>query len=210
MKPVSIALGPYMTNSYIIQDGDSIAIVDAPYPADRLIEAMKAEGIVPDEVLLTHAHHDHVFGLEMIRKAFPDIRIYVSADDMPYLDDNGKLLRKMVMSFDPSFGRETESITIPGDILVYSSYRGSLSVIATPGHTPGSVSLYSEEEGLVLTGDTLFQGGVGRTDLGGDYSELMRSLEKLAALPDSTIVLPGHGGLSTIGTEKNANPYMMR
>ncbi len=210
MKPVSIALGPYMTNSYIIQDGDCIAIVDAPYPADRLIEAMKAEGIVPDEVLLTHAHHDHVFGLEMIRKAFPDIRIYVSADDMPYLDDNGKLLRKMVMSFDPSFGRETESITIPSDILGYSSYSGSFTVMATPGHTAGSVSLYSEAEGLVLTGDTLFQGGVGRTDLGGDYSELMRSLEKLAGLPDSTIVLPGHGGLSTIGTEKKANPYMMR
>ena len=199
-----------MTNCYITQDGGKTAIIDAPYPAERIIEALAEEGLTPDEILLTHAHHDHVFGLERIKEAFPDIRIYAAEEDMPYLENNGEGIRKMLLSFDKYFLKSVENVSIPGDIKPYSSYSGEFSVISTPGHTAGSVVLYSKKENAAFTGDTLFQGGVGRTDIGGNYSELMSSLDKLSALPDSTYILPGHGGVSTIGNEKRTNPYMMR
>lgn len=210
MRPIALALGAYMTNCYIVPDGDRIAIVDAPFPSDPLLEMLEEKGIAPDEILLTHAHHDHVFGLERIKQTFPDAKVYVSAEDKAFLDDNGKRLREMLRSFDRAFLEETKDVSIPGGILDYSQYSGTLCIIPTPGHTPGSVSLYSKEGNMVLTGDTLFQGGVGRTDLGGDYSALMRSLEELSKLPDSTFVLPGHGGISTIEDERRRNPYMMR
>ena len=199
-----------MTDCYIVQDGERIAIIDAPFPADSIIDVLRRESITPDEVLLTHAHHDHVFGLERIRNEFPGIEIYVSAEDMVYLENNGKVLRDMLRAFDRAFMDDVKDIPIPSDILTYRDYHGSFSVISTPGHTAGSVALYSKEGNLVFTGDTLFSGGAGRTDIGGDYSDLMRSLAKLAELPDETFVLPGHGGISTIGNEKRMNPYMMR
>ena len=210
MRIKALSLGPYATNCYIAEDDGRAVIIDAPYPADAVIDELRESSLVPESVLLTHGHHDHVFGLERIREAFPDIRIYAAEEDMPYLENNGEGIRKMLLSFDKSFLKSVENVSIPGDIKPYSSYSGEFSVISTPGHTAGSVVLYSKKENAAFTGDTLFQGGVGRTDIGGNYSELMSSLDNLSALPDSTYILPGHGGVSTIGNEKRTNPYMMR
>ena len=208
MRIRSLSLGPYSTNCYIVQEDTGCTIIDAPYPAERIIAELRENDILPSSVLLTHAHHDHVFGLEALRKAFPGIGIYAAGEDLPYLADDGKRLRAMLTSFDQSFLKTIHDIHLPQDIMTYDEYDGPFTIIPTPGHTPGSVSIYSGKDGVLFSGDTLFQGGVGRTDIGGDYSLLLQSLKKLAQLPENTVVLPGHGGVTDIGREKQDNIWM--
>ncbi len=208
MKIKAFSLGSYQTNCYIAESISGTYIIDAPYPIERVLDFLNEKEIKPDAVLLTHAHHDHIFGLEAIRKAFPQIKIYIGEEDKAFLDDNGSALRRMLVSFDPGFKRQCSGISIPENIEVYKDQIGLFEVIKTPGHTEGSVSLYSKEDALLFSGDTLFQGGVGRTDIGGDFKTLLSSLSRLSALPENTTVLPGHGGFTTIGREKETNPYM--
>ena len=208
MRIRTLSLGPYATNCHIAEEDGRCLIIDAPYPSDAVVDELRERNLVPDGVLLTHGHHDHVFGLESLTTSFPGLRIYLSEKDMHYLEDNGREMRKMLLTFDQAFLADVNDIRIPAGILGYDSYDGPFSIIETPGHTEGSVSICSEKDGVLFSGDTLFQGGVGRTDLGGDYTALLSSLRKICTLPDDTMVLPGHGGNTTIGYERKSNPYM--
>ncbi len=208
MRIKALSLGPYATNCYIVEEDGRAVIIDAPYPADAVIDDLRESSLVPECVLLTHGHHDHVFGLASLREAFPSILIYLSEKDMPYLEDDGRKLRKMLLSFDQAFLEDVKDVRLPDDAMGYGCYEGPFSIMETPGHTDGSVSIYSEKDGVLFSGDTLFQGGIGRTDLGGDYGMILSSLKALGSLPPDTRVLPGHGGMTTIGYERETNPYM--
>ena len=114
----------------------------------------------------------------------------------------------MLRYLDPGFLDGIDLSSFPAGILPYSSYDGCFTIMKTPGHTMGSVSIYSSEEGILFSGDTLFALGVGRTDLGGDFSLLSQSLHRLMELDGRTIVLPGHGPSTSISRERESNPYL--
>ena len=183
------------TNSYYVKDKKGY-IIDAPDGIGPWVKKIKERGDEVNYVLLTHGHFDHVMGLKEILSSFPEAEIYISKEDHPLLiSDNLRILS--------SFGIPLSLYSMP-EISLFNSYKdtlGPFEIIPTPGHTKGGVSLYIRSEGILFSGDTLFQGGEGRTDLGGNWRELMASLKKICTLDNKTIVLPGHGGRTTIKYE---------
>ncbi len=193
----NISSGVCSTNSYLVEASDCVYLIDAPDDNSQMLEIIKEKGRL-DGVLLTHGHFDHTMGLENILNAFPSTTVYLSEKDFYFIKDGGN---KRILS---SFGIEDE-YTLPDGIALtpYPGKVGKFEVISTPGHTPGSVSLYLRDEKILFSGDTLFLSGEGRTDLGGNWEELSLSLRKiLCILPEDTTVLPGHGGYTTIKKEK--------
>jgi hydroxyacylglutathione hydrolase len=153
-------------------------------------------------VLNTHGHFDHTAGNNLL---CPPHLLAIHPDDENLLMTGGGAsmfgLGSPPPSPSPDVALHHEDILNLGEL--------QLKVIHTPGHTPGSVSFYIEHEDTLITGDTLFQGSVGRTDLpGGNEIQLMKSLARYLSLPDSTVILPGHGPASTIGAEKRYNPWL--
>ena len=197
-------------------DSGQAVIVDPGCYGSQEIDALTSyvsdKGLKVVKILLTHAHFDHVFGVsELVRRY--DVPVCMDMKDMVILDNNG--------FFCDRFGLDTpdNSFAVPadkgghlvgindGDVIEWGNGR-KWEVLATPGHTPGSVSLWSRDEKVIFTGDTLFSGSVGRTDLGGSLQDLLGSIRKLKELPPDTLVLPGHGPMTDIGTELSSNPYM--
>lgn len=210
MKIKPFQLGAFGTNSYIIYDTEECYVVDAPDGMDRLIRFVRENGIALKGILLTHAHFDHIAGLPEILEAFPGLSVHVSADDFFLIRDGYRRTLELINYCSPIYLRYFHREEMPG-IEAYTAYGGSIAgfeVIKTPGHTPGSVSLYSEHEGLLFSGDTLFQRSIGRADLDGDQQDLLISLQLLARLPEDTFVCPGHGPFTTIGEEKRHNPFL--
>ena len=213
MKIQPFTAGPYGTCCYIVYsyNGTGCVIIDAPFPADKILSFIEANKLSPEAVCLTHAHYDHIFGLAEIRKHYAKLPIYLGKEDFPFIEDGYSGTIGLLQKADPFFLSRYALPLIdemPQDFIPYSDSTGLFSIIKTPGHTMGSVSLYSESENAVFTGDTLFHGSVGRTDLGGDYTMLLSSLKRLSSLSADTLVLPGHGTMTDIGTEKAVNPYL--
>ena len=194
-----MVLGSCATNTYFIyREGENRAIVVDPADQGTQIYAslfkndLKVEGI-----LLTHGHFDHIWGLE-------PILVYA-------LEDEKKLLGNAEMNVSEMAGRPAE---VEADAYLKDGQEVTIAgmtfiCLATPGHTSGSCCYYFEEAGFLISGDTLFQESVGRTDFPtGSMSSLVRSIkEKLFVLPEETKVYPGHGGATTIGYEKENNPF---
>ncbi len=182
-----LQLGPFGTNAYVLicqHSGDSV-LVDAPAEANKITEILK--GTKPRYILLTHNHMDHIGALTELRSS---LGIPLAA----HTADSGSL---------PS---PPEIQLNDGDVVSFGNIK--LEVLHTPGHGLGCICLLGQ--GVVFSGDTLFNYGIGRYDLpGGSYSQLMNSLNaKLMVLPDDTIVYPGHGPEATIGTERRGNPFL--
>lgn len=208
MKIMYMVLGPFMTNTYILYNEATMEglVVDPSFSPQQYIKAIEEKKIHLTSIFLTHAHVDHMAGMNELRKAFPEARMYMDKRDRPFLRDPERNLSYMFPT--PTLVDDADVWVKDGDEIETSGY--TFQVIDTSGHTPGGISFYLKKEGIVFTGDSLFQGSIGRTDFpGGSMKELTGSIRKnLFALPDSTVVLSGHGEQTTIGQEKRTNPFL--
>lgn len=172
---------------------------------DALASEIEKEGIVLKAVWLTHGHLDHIYGVNRVVAKW-GVPVMMHPDDRQVLDYNPKMAQAFGMP-DPGLAPGTMDIN-DGDVLSFGGC--SFKVFATPGHTPGSVAFYSEDERLMLSGDTLFAGSIGRTDLpGGNYDKLIVSLmDGIMGLDGDTDVIPGHGPVTNIGRERTHNPFL--
>lgn len=202
----------FAENAYILwRQGDSRAVVvDPGFNPELIIDLLSREGLTPDAVLLTHGHSDHIAGNQAMKDQWPDCPLIIGHGDAYKLTDP-------VGNLSANFGialvsppadqtvREGDSIEIAGI---------EFQTLETPGHSAGHVVFLYESDGQthLLGGDVLFQGGVGRTDFAdGSFDDLRASIhDKLFPLPDDTVVYPGHGPTTTIGEEKQSNPYIGR
>jgi glyoxylase-like metal-dependent hydrolase (beta-lactamase superfamily II) len=209
MEIDSLVLGSYQTNCYILREeelaGDCL-VVDTGLEAGSLSDFLSEHNLSPVAVVLTHGHADHIRGVALLRDKFPGIKVYIHKLDSEMLTgavSNLSLMEGIRFSTEPADFTLEE-----GDVVEQAGIK--LKVLHTPGHTAGGICLYSEEEGIVFSGDTLFCAGVGRTDFpGGSMTRLIKSIrEKLLGLPDETVVYPGHGPVTTISQEKANNPYL--
>lgn len=209
MRVETLVVGDFQTNCYVISDESSeeAVIVDAAEPADVIINYLKRAGLVASIVVVTHAHFDHIAGIPAIQGAFPEVRIAASSRA-------GGMLKRPTMNLSLFMARPTK-YPAPDVRLVHGERLkagcGEFLVMSLDGHAPGSVCLLWEgEPSQIFTGDTLFAGGVGRTDLpGGKTKDLIEGIQRrIMSLPDETIVYPGHGPRTTIGEERN-NPFLV-
>lgn len=212
--------GMFQTNCYILaQDDASECVVVDPGQdaADPLVDFLTRSSLTPTAVLLTHGHLDHTWSVEPVCSKY-GIPAYIAPEDRYMLADpikgTGPTLAAVLG--DLEFHEPDEVIELAHEQRL--SLAGiDFTVVHTPGHTQGSVVFLTEANGpdgtvpLALTGDTLFAGSIGRTDLpGGDHDQLLRSIaSRLLPLRDETVVLPGHGGQSSIGQERGSNPFLV-
>ena len=201
-----LELGPLETNSYVVWTTDDCWVVDVGMLPANLENFLEAESLSPSRVLLTHGHGDHIGGVEFLIKNFPAAKLYCPAGDVEMLSSpdknlSGALLLSIVSP-------PADEILNPGDTLKMGEF--TWNVLDTSGHTKGGVSFYCPEESVVITGDALFFGSIGRSDIpGGDGERLLENIRNnLMTLPDDTRVLPGHGPETTIGAEKRSNPFI--
>ena len=190
--------------------GDEITreaiVIDPGDDVSKIVAILTKHGLTAKMIVITHAHIDHIGGAHKLR-ALTGAPVYMHEADKMLSDRLDVQARWLGIDTPP----EDPGIDTPaheGDILRAGSIEAQ--VLHTPGHTLGSISLYIPSENKVIAGDTLFEGSVGRTDLpGGDLDQIKGSIRaKLYTLPDSTIVIPGHGGSTTIGKEKHHNPFV--
>lgn len=200
-----LTLGVCQTNCYFLyREGQKeVVFVDPADRGDSIYEALQEKGFVVAGILLTHGHFDHIWGAEKLRE-LSGAKIYALDAEEALCLDAGLNVSKMA-------GR---ACTVQPDVLVKDGEEITVAgicckVIATPGHTGGSCCYYVAEAGFLVSGDTLFQESVGRTDFPtGSMSEIVRSIkEKLFCLPPDTKVYPGHGEQTTIAYEKEYNPF---
>ena len=203
----TFTVGPVQENCHIARlDGAAQAIViDPGDEAPRLLEAIDALGVEVAGILLTHTHFDHVGAVAPVARATgaevwcPALEVPVLADIMRYVPWEG---------FGPYESYDAEHTVAGGETLQLAGME--IEVIFTPGHSPGHVTYSIPAEQAIFSGDVLFEGSIGRTDLpGGDHATLMRTLAGLVeSLPDETVVYPGHMRTTTIGRERATNPFL--
>jgi hydroxyacylglutathione hydrolase len=203
----ALTVGPFQENCYVIGDestGEG-AVVDPGDEATRISLAVEQTGLEVGQIIVTHAHIDHVGAVAALVDEY-SCPVLMHAEAEPMLNQLPTQALMMGLRFGkvPAVDRhiEDDEVLEVGDLRLRALY--------TPGHAPGHLAFYLEREGFLLSGDALFAGSVGRTDLpGGSIEVLMRSInERLLALPDETRVLPGHGPQTTVGDERRYNPFL--
>lgn len=202
----TFCLGQWQTNCYVLSVGRSCWIVDAGFEPGEMLNAIKQRGLTLEQVVLTHAHLDHIGGLYQVRRAYPNVPILIHVDEQEFLTDTR--LNLSAAFVEPVVAPEATRLLTGGETLELGGVR--FEVRHTPGHSPGGITLYQPDHGVALVGDTLFAGSIGRFDFPtSDGDRLMQSIhEQLLSLPDDTRVLPGHGPETTIGHERATNPYL--
>ena len=190
----TMPLGAYQTNCYFVwgEGSSSCVVIDPGYNPEKVMAQAKLLGKTIDAILLTHGHFDHVGGVRQLA-ADTDCRVFLCPEDLSMPPQ---------MTAGPLYYTQTYG---EGDLLHIAGL--TIRVLHTPGHTPGSVCLQCGE--AIFSGDTLFWGSCGRTDLpGGDWAAIQKSLKRLADLPGDYDVYPGHGDKTTLAFERMYNPYM--
>ena len=211
MEIHSFILGGYGVSAYVVTAGEAVMIVDAPEGSEAIIAHCNARGLVPRILVNTHGHADHIHANGLLKDRWPAMQIAVGAAD-------AKLLASPLRNLSALMGAWVKSpppdrLLEDGDRIELGPLR--LEVLATPGHTRGSLSLFTRDgpagRPAVFTGDALFAGGVGRTDFpGGSQKTLLESIRgRLLALPPETLVYPGHGPPTTIAEEARTNPFLL-
>ena len=206
MKIEKFVLGSMGTNCYLLinEESKELVMVDPATCPDYLVSHIKSNGYTPKAILLTHAHFDHVMGIDGFVKEF-DIPVYLHEDEKQILEDPRLNLSGV---FGVSYSYSKVECLVDEQILELAGFQ--FKVIHTPGHTAGGCCYYEEAEGVLFSGDTLFYQNVGRTDFPtGSMSTLVRSIkEKLFCLPDDVMVYPGHDDVTCIADEKVYNPFV--
>jgi hydroxyacylglutathione hydrolase len=205
MRLMSLIVGPLATNCYILTEMTEAMVVDPGGDAEAIVKALREKSLHLRYIVATHAHFDHVSSMQEVQEAAGGETLLHRAD-LPLLEN--------IRAQGAAFGIKTGPIPRidrfleEGDHLLLD--RGTdFKVFHTPGHSPGGISLVGN--GMAFVGDSLFAGSIGRTDLpGGSHETLLDSIrQKLFALEESTLVLPGHGDASTIGEERRTNPFLI-
>lgn len=202
----TLVVGELQVNCYIIADGKNkdAAVIDAGENSDDILNIIKKHNLNVKYIINTHTHFDHIGAVSKIKKATgAEFLIHEGETHVLKTLPSQNLIFGVKIDAPPSpdgFLKDNDKLHL-GDI--------TLKILYTPGHSPGGICIYAN--GMVFTGDTLFAGSIGRTDLpGGDYNTLINSIkEKLLSLGDKTMVLPGHGPGSTIKEEKEYNPFLI-
>jgi glyoxylase-like metal-dependent hydrolase (beta-lactamase superfamily II) len=207
MEVRSFTVGPVAENCYIarVDGADHAVIVDPGEEADRILGAVESLGLTIDAILVTHCHFDHIGAVTPVAEATgapvycPEIEVPVLADIMSYVPWPG---------FGPYESYDADETVAGGERLSLAGLE--IDVLFTPGHSPGHVTYSIPDEGAMFSGDVLFKGSVGRTDLpGGDWPTLLESIRGLVdSHPEETTVYPGHMAVTTLGAERASNPFL--
>ena len=199
MKVKLLRVGPIGTNCYILEDDQTnlAAVIDPGDEPELIQEALEKEGVEVRYLLLTHGHYDHTTAVPALHRVYPQADIYIHQADA---NGAGSTLFPL--------DGEVDDLKLydEGDVIRLGDHE--IQVLHTPGHSPGSVTLKVED--VLFTGDTLFAGSCGRTDLrGGSYEQIMQSLKRLGELKGDFHVCPGHEATSTLERERRSNPFLM-
>jgi hydroxyacylglutathione hydrolase len=205
-----LTYNPFSENTYVLSDQDNNAIIIDPgmyFPQEQtaFFEYLSLNHLKPTMLLLTHAHLDHVFGVNWVNTTY---------GLTPVLEADDKFIYDSAVATANQYGLQMSAL-VPcqlglQDKSVISFGGTEIEVIKAPGHSPGSVCFYCKRDGFLIGGDVLFQGSIGRTDLpGGSFDQLITSIKsRLFELPDNVIVYSGHGPLTNIGQERVSNPFL--
>lgn len=213
LKIKTFAVNPIGENTYVVSDDTREAVlIDcgmfSTEEKNRLAEYVEQEQLAIRHILCTHGHFDHLFGCPFVAERY-GVLPELHPDDWPLYDRMAEQVRDFIgISYTvkmPSVG----TCLHEGDVISFGNHK--LTVLHTPGHSPGGVVYYCAEEEVLFSGDSLFRFSIGRTDLpGGDHRTLVEGLtSKVLTLPESTTVYPGHGPVTTVGDERRANPYLI-
>lgn len=192
----------WMTNCYLIEGERGAVVIDPGYKREAILDFLKENEDKERLILLTHGHFDHIGGAEYLRLE-TGVKIGIGALDEPALSDDvlncAVNFKRVISPFNADYLYNDGDVISVGDI--------TLKVMHTPGHTVGGVCYLAD--GVVFTGDTLFKGTIGRDEFpGGDLETLKKSVKRLYTLDEDTVIYAGHGDSSTIGEEKNENPFV--
>lgn len=202
---------PFQENTYLIsnEQGDALIIDPGCFnPAEekRLTDHITQHGLTVRHVVNTHLHVDHILGNAYLERT-TGIQAQAHAGDAFWLNALDAQCR--MFGLQPPTEKTNADLTLKGGSTLELGNE-TFTILEVPGHSPGGIALYNATQGVLFSGDTLFAGSIGRTDLtGGDYDILIKNIrEKLMILPDATVVYPGHGPTTTIGSERQYNPYL--
>ena len=197
----SLVVGPLENNCYIIEDENNheAFVTDPGDEPDRIIDLIQEHKLKVNYIICTHAHFDHIAAIPELKEATSS-HIIIHKDDLDLYENAPE--QALMWGFEADPLPKPDSLVQEGDTISIGNLQ--FTVFHTPGHSPGGICIYGNS--IIITGDTLFAGSVGRTDLsGGDISQLRKSFKRLMTLPEDTKVLPGHGPETTIGREKAEN-----
>lgn len=201
---------PIQENTYVLWDETKeCVIIDPGFSNGREFEKIdnfiKDNNLKPVRLINTHCHFDHILGVEKCKEAY-NLNWEINSEDAFLVESS--VMQASMFGFQISEVKPAEKYLNDGDEIRFGN--SFLEVITTPGHSPGGMCFYSPESKILITGDSLFRGSIGRTDLpGGDYNILIINIkEKLLSLPDDVIVYPGHESSTTIGDERVLNPFL--
>lgn len=205
----SFTLGEWGTNCYVLhppEDGCECWIIDAGFDPQRMIDYVNEHDLTLQQVVLTHAHVDHIAGLSAIRANWPRAPILIHEAEQAWLGD--PMLNLSAVLHQPVVAPDSTGTLEHGQTLTLSGI--DFEIRHTPGHSPGGVTLYQPQNAVAVVGDTLFAGSIGRYDFPtSNGAHLMASIrDQLMTLPDETRVMAGHGPDTTIGEERRHNPFL--